>query len=98
MRKIVSAVLVAGALVGAATGASAAPAEFGLGIFIGSTAPHPAPAPVVVERPVAHAVPHGAHLAPPAPAHDVRRSARHGRGEYARYDRSHQSELRGGHH
>lgn len=92
MCKIVSAALVAAGLLGVTTVASATPAEFGVGIYFGSTAPlHPAPAPVVVhEQPVyvapAHAAPvyvapeHAAPVhSPRAPAHYAQRAPwRHG--------------------
>lgn len=90
MRKIVSAVLAAG-LLGAATVASATPAAFSVGIYLGSGArAHSAPAPVVVhERPVYAAPAHHApayvapaHAAPHrAPAHSLERAPR-GHGAY----------------
>lgn len=80
MRKIVSAALVAAGLLGVATVASATPAEFGVGIYFGSTAPsHPAPAPVVVHEQPVYVAP--AHAAPVyvAPAHYAQRAPwRHG--------------------
>ena len=86
MRSSIHRILVGVALLGSAVTASAASAEFGIGIHIGSAGHAHAPSrPVAVHQP--------AHI---APAHAAPHAARHGRQAPVHYDRH--ADRRGARH